>query len=70
VFFTNGASQRVNAGQGIAIGVGGELAIPGVESLRLRSTVEFNPQFMYRDKTESPWYEPWAFCFTSSYAKA
>lgn len=41
VFFTNGSSQRVNAGQGIAIGVGGELAIPGVESLRLRSTVGF-----------------------------
>jgi hypothetical protein len=41
VYFTNGNSQRVNAGQGIAIGVGGELAIPGVESLRLRSTVGF-----------------------------
>lgn len=41
VIFTNGESQRVNAGQGIAIGVGGELAIPGVESLRLRSTVGF-----------------------------
>lgn len=41
VYFTNGNTQRVNAGQGIAIGVGGELAIPGVESLRLRSTVGF-----------------------------
>ncbi|MCC5939378.1 MAG: hypothetical protein JJU34_19015 [Lunatimonas sp.] len=39
VQFTNGQSQRVNAGQGISIGAGGEFAVPGLESLRLRSSV-------------------------------
>jgi hypothetical protein len=41
VNFTNGQSQNVNAGQGISLGVGAEYAIPGAESIRLRSTVGF-----------------------------
>jgi hypothetical protein len=39
VNFTNGQSQRVNAGQGISLGVGGEFTIPNLENFRLRSTV-------------------------------
>lgn len=39
VNFTNGQSQRVNAGQGISMGVGAEYAIPSLESIRLRSSV-------------------------------
>lgn len=41
VSFTNGQSQRVNAGQGISLGLGAEYAIPNLENIRLRSTVGF-----------------------------
>lgn len=39
VFFTNGDSQKVRAGQGISVGLGFEYAIPKMEQIRLRSTV-------------------------------
>jgi len=39
VAFTNGDSQKVNAGQGIAVGVGGELSMFKKEQFRLRGTV-------------------------------
>ncbi len=41
VFFTNGEKQGVRAGQGISVGVGGQLQIPGAEKFLLRSTVGF-----------------------------
>jgi hypothetical protein len=37
--FTNGSSQKVNAGQGISVGVGGELRLLSSEKLRLRGSV-------------------------------
>ena len=39
VGFTNGDSQKVNAGQGISIGVGGELSMLQKEQLRIRGSV-------------------------------
>lgn len=39
VYFTNGNKQGVRAGQGISVGVGGQLQIPGAEKFLLRSTV-------------------------------
>jgi hypothetical protein len=39
VAFTNGDSQKVNAGQGISVGVGGELSMFKKEQFRLRGTV-------------------------------
>lgn len=39
VGFTNGDSQRVNAGQGISVGVGGELSLFAHEQFRIRGTV-------------------------------
>lgn len=41
VYFTNGDTQLVNAGQGISIAVGGELQFPKVEQLLLRATVGY-----------------------------
>ena len=41
VYFTNGEKQGVRAGQGISVGVGGQLQIPGAEKFLLRSTVGF-----------------------------
>lgn len=41
IYFTNGEKQGVRAGQGISIGVGGQLQIPGAEKFLLRSTVGF-----------------------------
>lgn len=41
VYFTNGEKQGVRAGQGISLGVGGQLQIPGAELFMLRSTVGF-----------------------------
>lgn len=41
VYFTNGEKQGVRAGQGISVGVGGQLQIPGAEKLFLRTTVGF-----------------------------
>jgi hypothetical protein len=39
VYFTNGETQGVKAGQGISLGVGGQYQVPGVEKLLLRATV-------------------------------
>jgi hypothetical protein len=39
VAFTNGDSQKVNAGQGISVGVGGELSLFKKEQFRLRGSV-------------------------------
>ena len=39
IYFTNGDKQGVRAGQGISIGVGGQLQIPGAEKFLIRSTV-------------------------------
>ncbi len=41
VYFTNGNTQSVNAGQGISFGVGGQLQIPKVEKLLLRGTIGY-----------------------------
>ena len=41
VYFTNGETQSVKAGQGGAIGIGGQLQIPRVEKLLLRATVGY-----------------------------
>lgn len=39
VYFTNGNTQGVRAGQGISLGVGGQYQIPGADKLLLRATV-------------------------------
>lgn len=39
VAFTNGNSQNVNAGQGISLGLGGELSLLRKEQLRLRASL-------------------------------
>ena len=39
VAFTNGDSQKVNAGQGISVGVGGELSMLKNEQFRLRGSI-------------------------------
>lgn len=41
VYFTNGESQSVKAGQGGTIAIGGELQIPGIEKLLLHATVGY-----------------------------
>ncbi len=41
VYFSNGEKQGVRAGQGISVGVGGQLQIPGADKFLLRSTVGF-----------------------------
>jgi hypothetical protein len=41
VYFTNGNTQSVNAGQGISLAVGWEYQVPKVEKLLLRGTVGF-----------------------------
>ena len=41
IYFTNGESQGVRAGQGGSLAVGGQLQIPGAEKWLLRSTVGF-----------------------------
>jgi hypothetical protein len=41
VYFTNGNTQSVNAGQGISIAVGAEYQVPKVEKLLLRGTVGY-----------------------------
>jgi hypothetical protein len=41
VYFTNGNTQSVNAGQGISIAVGGEFQVPKMEKLLLRGTVGY-----------------------------
>jgi hypothetical protein len=41
VYFTNGNKQGVRTGQGISLGVGGQLQMPGAEKFLLRSTVGF-----------------------------
>ena len=39
IAFTNGDSQKVNAGQGISVGVGGELSMFKKEQFRLRGSI-------------------------------
>ena len=39
VGFTNGDSQNVNAGQGISVGVGGELSLLNSQQFRLRGSI-------------------------------
>ena len=39
VAFTNGNSQKVNAGQGVSVGIGGELSMFKKEQFRLRGSV-------------------------------
>lgn len=41
VYFTNGNSQSVNAGQGISLAVGAEYQVPKVERLLFRATVGY-----------------------------
>ncbi len=41
IYFTNGDTQSVNAGQGVSIAVGGELQFPKVDQLRLRASVGY-----------------------------
>jgi hypothetical protein len=41
VYFTNGETQSVKAGQGGTIAIGGELQVPAVEKLLLRATVGY-----------------------------
>jgi hypothetical protein len=41
IYFTNGETQSVRAGQGISLAAGGQLQIPGAEKWLLRSTVGF-----------------------------
>ena len=41
IYFTNGNTQSVTAGNGISIAVGGEYRVPKVEKLLLRGTVGF-----------------------------
>ena len=41
VYFTNGNTQSVRAGQGISLDVGGEFQVPKVEKLLLRATVGY-----------------------------
>jgi hypothetical protein len=41
VYFTNGNTQSVNAGQGGSIAIGGQFAIPALEKLLLRATVGY-----------------------------
>ncbi len=41
VYFNNGEKQGVRAGQGISVGVGGQLQIPGADKFLLRTTVGF-----------------------------
>lgn len=41
VYFTNGESQSVNAGQGISIAIGGQLQFPSAEKLLLRGSLGY-----------------------------
>lgn len=41
VYFTNGDTQSVNAGQGVSLFVGGQYQFPQVESLLVRATVGY-----------------------------
>lgn len=41
IFFQNGSDQSVNAGQGLAVSVGGELSFPSLEKFSLRATLGF-----------------------------
>jgi hypothetical protein len=41
VYFTNGETQSVKAGQGVSIAIGGEFQIPSVEKLLFHTTVGF-----------------------------
>lgn len=41
VYFTNGNTQSVRAGQGGSIAVGGQLQIPSVEKLLIRATIGY-----------------------------
>ncbi len=41
VYFTNGNTQSVKAGQGISVALGGEFQVPKVEKLLLRATVGY-----------------------------
>jgi hypothetical protein len=41
VYFTNGETQSVRAGQGVSIAVGGEFQIPSVEKLLFHTTVGY-----------------------------
>jgi hypothetical protein len=41
VYFTNGNTQSVKAGQGGSLGVGAQLQLPAIEQLLLRATVGF-----------------------------
>jgi hypothetical protein len=41
IYFTNGETQSVRAGQGISVAAGGQLQIPGAEKWLFRSTVGF-----------------------------
>ncbi len=41
VYFTNGNTQSVNAGQGISFGVGGQVHLPKTEKLFLRGTIGY-----------------------------
>lgn len=41
IYFTNGDTQSVNAGQGISIGLGAQLQFPAIEKLALRGTIGF-----------------------------
>ena len=41
VYFTNGETQSVKAGQGVSIAVGGEAVIPGIEKLLFHATVGY-----------------------------
>lgn len=41
VYFTNGDDQKVKAGQGVSIGIGGEFTVPKVEKLKFRGWVGY-----------------------------
>lgn len=41
VYFTNGNTQSVKAGQGVSLAVGGELQLPKLEKFLLRATVGY-----------------------------
>lgn len=41
VYFTNGQDQKVNAGQGASIAIGGQLKLAGAPNFLLRTTVGF-----------------------------
>jgi len=52
VYFTNGEDQSVKAGQGLSLGLGGELTIPAVKKLKVRGWVSYKYQTTMADNAD------------------